>query len=770
MEPKIKENRWNKDIEAEIKKFWLEKKLNDFDPKIDKPVFSIDTPPPYPSGKPWHIGATAHYSMIDTVARTGRMSGFNVLFPTGIDRNGLPVELYTEKKNNISMHKIPREEFVKLCAESLDDLEAYMIEIMQSFGWSGDMKKFRYRTDSPEYRKLTQETFIELWNKGLIYEDTRPNNYDIKTRTTIADAEIEYQDIQTKLVYLKFRIKETGRDIIIATTRPELIFSCAAVLYNPSDERYNKLGKKTVVTPIGDEVPLIAHPYAKVEFGSGVVMICSYGDYADVRIFRELKLKEKICIDENGRMNKNAGKYAGLNIKEAREEIIKEFKNENKVDKIEEIMHRTPMSERGKCPIEIIPMKEWYLKQMEFKDVLRKFANEIKFHPEDKRQILLDWIESVSMDWPITRRRFYGTEVPIWYCKKCNTPHVPKPGKYYQPWKDAATFKKCEKCGNEEFVGDSRTFDTWMDSSISALFISGYKRDEELFAKAFPVTIRPQAKEIIRTWLYYTMLRTYLLTGKNVFKHVWVSGHGVDEHGVKMSKSLGNVVDPVPVIEKYGGDAFRFWNMSEATLGSDFRYSEDKIQSAQKFLTKLWNISRFISMFPVKKTAKELQPADRWVLAELNKAVAKSAAGYGDFNFFVPANEMKQFSWNIFADHYLEMVKARAYNNDLSALYTLHYCLQSIIKMLAPISPFITEKVWLSLYSKESIHLEEFPKPNKKAGEELCKLTDLIIKTNSEIWKFKKEKGLALNSELKKVILPESLRDFSEDLKSMHRI
>jgi valyl-tRNA synthetase len=769
MEPKIKENRWNKEIEKGITSFWVEKKLHDF--KLsDKPVFSIDTPPPYPSGKPWHLGAVAHYSQIDMIARTARMAGFNCLLPTGIDRNGLPVELYTEKKNKISMHKTPREQFVKLCAESLDDLEEYMIQLMISFGWSGDMGKHRYRTDSPEYRALTQATFIELWNKRLIYEDTRPNNYCPNTKTTIADAEIEYEEVPTKLVYLKFKIKETGKEIIVATTRPELLSSCAAVLYNPEDERYRSLGKARAITPLGEEVPLLPHPYAKPEFGSGIVMICSYGDYSDVMIFRELKLKEKISVDENGRMTKLAGKYSGLKTKEARDEIIKELKQQGYITKIDEILHRTPMSERGKCPIEIIPMKEFYLKQIDFLPKIKDYAEKINFHPDDRRQILIDWINAVSMDWPITRRRYYGTEVPIWYCKKCGEPNLPKPGKYYQPWKDAAPFNECKKCKGCEFVGETRTFDTWMDSSISALFISGYQRNEELFRKAFPVTLRPQAKEIIRTWLYYTLLRVHQLIGKPAFEHVWISGHGVDEHGEKMSKSKGNVVDPVPIIEKYGADAFRFWNASEASLGSDFRYSEERVQAAQKFLTKLWNISRFISMFPIRKTASELKPADEWIISELNAMIEKVINGYDGFNFFIPANELKHFAWSLFADHYVEMVKSRAYAGDKAALYTLHYCLQTILKLLAPVCPFITEKVWTELYSTDSVHIEEFPKKNIKANKEPLKFSEKIRGFNSAVWKHKKDKGLALNSELAKVTAPSELEPFKDDLVAMHKI
>jgi len=768
----IKEKRWKKEFEKELREFWDKNNVYEF--KKSEKVFSIDTPPPYPSGKPWHIGAVAHYSQIDMIARTARMFGNNVLFPVGIDRNGLPVEIYTEKKYNVQMHKISREKFVELCKKSLDELEEYMIQILHTIGFSADFKNHRYRTDSEEYRKLTQATFIELWKKGLIYEDTRPNNYCVKTKTTIADAEIEYKEIETNLVYIKFKT-EDGKELVIATTRPELLGACAAILYNPNDERYKGLKGNAIVPIYGHKVPIIPHPYAKPEFGTGLVMICSYGDYADVRLFRELKLPEKILIDENGRMNKNSGKYEGLLVKEAREKITKDLEEMGLVEKIEKIMHRTPFSERGKHPIEIIPMKEYYLKQIPFLDDVRKCAEKIKFHPDYYKQFLFDWINSVSIDWPITRRRFYGTEVPIWYCKKCGEPHVPEPGKYYQPWKQKAPFEKCKKCGNKEFVGDERTLDTWMDSSISALFISGYKRDEELFKSAFPVSLRPQAKEIIRTWLYYTILRVWQLTNKCVFKHVWIGGHGVDEHGKKMSKSLGNIVDPVPILEKYGADTFRFWNAAEANVGSDFRYSESRLIAAQKFLTKLWNLSRFISGFQ-KEDNYKLTASDEWIISELNKTIEKCKKGYEEFNFFIPANEIKHFAWSIFADHYVEMVKARAYNKEgkfskeeqNGAIRTLYLVLENIIKLLAPICPFITEKIWLELFSKESIHKQKFPEKIKV--KQIEGITEKLIEFNSEVWKYKKEKGMPLNSRIKRAKAYKELEIFKQDLIEMHNI
>jgi valyl-tRNA synthetase len=769
--PKIKENRWNTAIEKNLFNHWIKENIHKFNLKTKKKIFSIDTPPPYPSGRPWHIGAAAHYSQIDMIARTARMFGFETFFPIGIDRNGVPVERYTEKKFNIRMHETPREKFIKLAATALDDLEAEMIQIMKTMGMSGDFENY-YRTDGKDYRTLTQTTFIELWNKGLIYEATRPNNYCIDCGTTIADADIIYEELPTWLNYIKFKIAGTNNTITIATTRPEFLGSCQAILFNPNDARYTELEGMQAVIPLYDrEIPIIAHPAAQPEFGSGIVMICSYGDYEDVRLFRELNLKEIMLIDEKGRMTANAGKHAGLTIEEARKKIIEDLEKQGLMEKREQIKHRTPMCERSKTPIEIISMKEFYLKQIEFLPEIKKIAEKLIFHPKEHKQILLNWIDSVSIDWPISRRRFYGTDIPIWYCKKCGKAHLPEPGKYYQPWKEKPPFKKCE-CSGTEFIGEDKTFDTWFDSSISALFISKYTKDENFFKKTFPNSIRPQAKDIIRTWLYYTLLRCLQLTKRQAWEHAWIMGYGVDEKGERMSKSKGNVLDPMPILEKYGADNFRFWNASEVSLGSDFRCSELRIQGSSKFLTKLWNIARFISSFPEPKKAG-LTAADKWILAELTNLIKKSMQGYKDFNFFIPANEIREFTWNLFAAHYIEMCKTRAYGQGFNkqeqeaAWFTLHHCLKTILILLAPITPFISDKIWRTLYSKKSIHLEEFPK--EKWDTELIKLTEKIIEFDSNIWDTKKKRNISLKDQIE-INIPLELKEFEKDLIAMHNI
>ncbi|RLI97682.1 MAG: valine--tRNA ligase, partial [Candidatus Aenigmatarchaeota archaeon] len=657
--------------------------------------------------------------------------------------------------------------------KALDELEKELIRIMKIVGLSGDFKNI-YRTDSPEYRALTQATFIEMWNRGLIYEALRPNAYCPGCKTTIAEAEIVYEELPTQLVYIKFKVKETGEEIIIATTRPELLCSCQLVIFNPEDERYKKLEGKHAIVPIyGREVPILPHPSASPEFGTGLAMICSYGDQTDIMIFRELRLKEIVAITPEGRMSEEAGKYAGLTVKQAREKIIEDLEKEGILVKKERIVHRTPTCERSKDPIEFIPMKDFYLKQLEFKEKILELQKNIKFLPEFQRQILLNWINSITIDWPISRRRYYGTEIPIWYCKKCGKPNLPEPGKYYVPWKEKPPFERCKYCGHDEFRGEERTFDTWMDSSITPLFISFFKRDEKLFKKLYPNAIRPQGKDIVRTWLYYSILRCFLLTGKLPWKYAWITGYGVDEKGKKMSKSKGNIIYPLPLIEKYGADALRFWSAQETSLGYDFRCSEKRVEIAYRFIVKLWNVARFISLFPFPEENVELEETDKWILSELSNLIKKCLKGYKEFNFFIPATEIREFVWNLFAPHYLEMVKKRAYGESFSeeekksAWFTMHTVLKNLLLLLAPITPFITEYIWMKMYSKESIHLQSFPE--FEGYEEYSSFTQKILEFNSFVWGLKKEKNISLKDSIK-VEIPQELKIFEKDLKAMHNI
>ncbi len=773
------EKSWNKSLEKSLFREWEKLGQGSFDLSSNKPLFIIDTPPPYPSGRPWHIGGASHYAQIDMIARTARMRGYEVLFPIGLDRNGLPVEIYTEKKYKISMKTTPREKFIKLCSVALDDLEQEMLQIFKLMGMSGDYTH-KYRTDNPEYRKLTQSTFIEQWKKGRIYKGTRPSNFCVDCGTTIADAEIEYKDLHAKLVFFSFQIMgKPGEKIPIATTRPELIATCQAVIVNPEDERYkNLVGKKAKLPFYEREVPVIAHSSAKPEFGTGAVMVCSYGDYNDVLLFRELSLKEIIAIGLDGRMTEVAGRnLSGLRVQAAREKMIALLRENSLLEKVTSIEHRTPMCERSDTPIEIVPMEEYYLKVVDVKDKLREIALGLKFHPEMHRTILLNWIE-VALDWPISRRRFYGTEIPVWYCSKCTEPYLPTPGGYLQPWKDSPPGNPdCAKCGSSEFFGDTRTFDTWMDSSVSALYITKYLKDETFHARTYPANIRPQGKDIIRTWLHYSILRCWQLTGEVPWPDVWITGWGLDEKGEKMSKSRGNVIDPIEILEKYGAENFRLWMASEVSVGSDYVCSEQKIAGTGKFLTKIWNIARFISAYPKPEEEPAfdyLTPTDRWILTEVNRLVERCLKGYEDYNFFIPANEIRDFTWNTFAAHYVELAKGRAYGEGfperekISAWYTLHECIRTILLLLSPICPFITDAIWRRLYNGETIYDRLFPEP-KKLPDTIDEMGKELLVFNSQVWNEKKAKGLSLKDPIS-VQVPERLKSFEQDLKAMHNI
>ena len=766
---------WTRALEIEAQSDVGGSEAFKFDASSKKPFFGIDTPPPYPSGK-WHLGAAAQYSQIDAIARTARMLGNKVLFPVGIDRNGLPVEKYTEKKYNIRMRNTDRAEFIKLCRGALDELEKEMIDILKSLSFSADFNNI-YRTDSEEYRKLTQTTFLRHWKEGRVYRGNRPTNYCVDCGTTIADAEIEYREIPTKLVHFSFDIKNSGEKITIASTRPELLAACRAIIVNPDDGRYKTLVGKSAVVPVyGQDVPIVSHSSAKQEFGSGAVMVCSYGDYNDVLLFKELGLKETVLINEKGKMTDAAGELASMSVSVARAEIINRLQKDGKILKIEQISHRTPTCDRSKNPIEIIPMDEYYLRTDDLKKEAERMADELVFIPPRHRQLLLNWI-NVAADWPVSRRRFYGTEIPLWYCKKCGETYVPPGGRYYQPWReDPPECASCGKCGSKEFTGDVRTFDTWMDSSISALFVTKYISDEKFHSLTYPLTMRVQGIDIVRTWLYYSLIRCFDLEKRAPWEKVWIGGMGLDEHGEKMSKSKGNVVDPVEIISKHGSDAFRFWASSEASPGSNFLFSEQKIMGAQKFLTKLWNVAKFIKEFHVdyrELSEEKLFPTDKWILSELSVLIKEAVSAYSEFNFFVSTNKIREFIWNVFAPHYLEMAKGRAYGSGFSdeertsAIYTTNRVLRSVLLLLAPICPAITDSIWVSLYSDSTIHSEEFPQAPEPSTA--TAVTAELMEFNEKVWAEKRSKGKSLKEGVS-VSIPGALKPFEKDLKVMHNL
>ena len=823
--PKLSDiKNWSPEIEKSITSEWRKSEKFKFNPKTKKPIYSIDTPPPYVNS-PIHIGQAITYCYMDFFARYRRMKGQEVLFPLGLDRNGLPIEVAAEKKFNISPFKAGREEFLKACENLLQESSAESIESFSRLGISfssykqgkniGDI----YETDSSEYRALTQATFINLFKKDLIYEDIRINNWDTKLQTTIADSEIEYKDIPTSFNHVKFKVKETGENITIATTRPELICTCAMVIFNPEDERYQKLEGLTAITPMFEkQVPIKAHPLAQKEKGSGLVMMCSAGDVTDIQFFREQGLKPIIAINKNGTMNSHAKFLEGLSVKKAREVMINELKENDLLIKQEHITHSTPISERSGAELEFIEMPEFYLKQIEFKDNIKEIANKITFYPSESKEMLEKWVDSIAIDWPISRRRFYANPIPLWHSSDGSVA-VPSPGKYYQPWReqapqDAEVFKKGKFTGkrvnqlpNLSWKGDERVLDTWFDSSISELYLLQYEKNPGFFKKAYPASLRPQGKEIVRTWLYYTLLRGYLETEKPAFKDVWIHQHVLDSKGRKMSKSLGNVINPQDIINNEGTESLRFWSAIEGDISrGDMICSRERIKAESKTITKLLNVARFVLQFKKPKKAT-LTETDKAFLSYVEELTDYANEQYSKYDFHTPSLKLRQFLWEEFASHYLELVKARAYNAENkfsrteaeSARYALHIILERLIVLLYPIIPQVTSVIANALKIKfatfpKAKKVKDIKKPlssphlkrcglcgafgcsrtphSKECGFNVRDITDVqkIMDFNSEVWKTKREKNISLRESIENIRIPKALKAYEQDLKACHNL
>jgi len=783
---------WNPKIEEEITSKWKKAEMYNFNKNTKKKIYSIDTPPPY-INSPIHMGHAVTYSFMDMIARYKRMKGFEVLFPLGMDRNGLPIEMGAEKKYGISAFRLGRKKFLEYCKKLLNETSAESVDSFAKLGISFSSYKegkdpgYVYNTDSNEYRTLTQSTFIDLYKRGLVYEDSRVSNWDPKLQTTIADSEIEYKEIPSTFNDIKWKIKETGEEIVIGTTRPELLCTCGMVIFNPEDKRYLHLDNKTAITPLFEkEVPIKAHPLAQIEKGTGLAMMCSAGDLSDIQFFREMNLKPVIAINKDGIMNEHSEFLRGLKVRDARQKIIEKLKSKGLLVKQEKITHRTPVSERSGAEIEFIEMPELYLKQLEFKKEIRKIADKINFYPKKSKKILNDWLNSISIDWPISRRRFYATEIPLWYSDKQGMVALPISGRYYKPWKenvprDADVLKNGEIIGkvkdfsNVKWRGEERVFDTWMDSSISELFILKYKSNDQFFKKAYPVNLRPQGKEIVRTWLYYTLLRGYLETGKPCFKDTWIHQHILDEKGRKMSKSLGNVLDPHDLLKEFGAEALRFWAAIEGDLSrGDILASKNRIGAELKTLTKILNVSKFVMLFDKPNKKPKLMDLDRLFIEYLDDLTLRTDKSYEKYDFNNPAQELRFFLWDIFASHYIELVKARAYNQNKvfskeesdSAKYTLHFLLERFLYLVCPIIPQVT-----SVIAKEKkIDLLKSEWPRAKKGKLKLVLVDKIMEFNKKVWKSKKDKGISLRNQIAGVPIPQELKNFEKDLTATHKL
>ena len=702
------------------------------------------------------------------------MRDYNVFFPLCFDVNGTPTEVKVEKKHGITKLTVPRQEYIRLCSEFANSFIEEMTHQFEILGESMDPSIY-YQTDAPYYRRITQVTFLKLLKEGLVYKGTYPVNWCPSCITALADAEVEYKDNITKLNFIKFAIKDEQECAIIATTRPELLCACQLVAVHPDDESKKHLIGKKLITPIyHKEIEVIADEKVDPAFGTGIVMICTIGDKTDLEWVMKYSLPLEKAIDEQGKMTALAGKYLGMTVPEAKAAIIEDLKAADLVIKQEDCPQNVGCCWRCHSPIEFLQVPQWFLKILDFKEDILKMAEEIAWHPQFMKVRLEDWVNSLQWDWVISRQRFFATPIPVWECKSCGevVPALEEEC-YIDPTVDKPPVERCPKCGGE-LVGCQDVFDTWMDSSISPLYNTFWNRDEQLFSKLFPMSVRPQSHDIIRTWAFYTMLRSHLLTGQKPWENIMIHGFIMSPDGTPMHSSLGNVIDPMPILEEYGADAMRYYACTCA-LGEDNAFREKDVIHGKRLCTKLWNIGKFTSMVVKEKPEMaDLHPIDLWILGKYSDTVEKVTELYENYQFDRAMREVEEFAWHEYADHYLEMIKHRTKNPDKGVLYTLYTITLGISKMFAPFLPHVTEDIYQDFKELDrckSIHVAAWPQPlaitDERVNGEVAK--NII----SAIRAWKSERKLPLNQELKSVELigPHAtlLTGYAEDIRETSR-
>ncbi|HUB92787.1 MAG TPA: valine--tRNA ligase [Candidatus Saccharimonadales bacterium] len=737
-------DRYNpKEAEERISKYWEEKKVYEFR-EGGKKVYAIDTPPPTISGF-IHVGHVYSYSQADFIARYKRMRGYSVFYPFGLDNDGLPTELLVEKQNNITSEYVGREKFIALVETTIKDYEKMYIGIYKRLGISVDWKHY-YTTISRDVQRISQYSFIELNRMGRAYRKETPTIWCPKDKTGLSQMELEDKSLKSKFVKIRF-----APDVIIATTRPEMLPACVAIFISPEDKKNAKLvGRKVKVPIFGQEVEVRADRRVNPEKGTGIVMCCTFGDVTDVEWYKAYNLPLRIAINEKGQMTD--GHFKGMKIKEARAAIIEELKRSGELLEEKEIEHVVNVHERCKTEIEFIVKKQWYIRYLDMKDELLELGKEIKWHPEHMKVRYDNWINGLQWDWSISRQRFFGIPLPVWYCRECDEPMMPSKDELPVNPLSSKPSKKC-KCGSSEFMPEEDVMDTWATSSLTPLINRRWSLEGEI-SEIYPMALRPQGHDIISFWLFTTVVKCYLHTGKLPWGDAMISGYGLDPHGKPMHKSAGNTIEPIPLADKYGADALRYW-ASSAKLGEDASFQEKEVVAGGRLINKLWNVAKFVSgnRTEGKETSNVM---DRWILGKLAEVTKDATEMFEDYNYSGAKRVAEEFFW-FFCDNYLEFIKYRIYGNDKSANYALNTSFLAVLKMLAPFIPYATEEMYLNLYKETegagSIHLSAWPAfDDRSYDKKAVEAGDKICKAIAFIRQWKHSNGMALNAELAEVV------------------
>ncbi|MBW2989204.1 valine--tRNA ligase [Candidatus Woesearchaeota archaeon] len=745
--------------EPKWQKLWEKEQVYKFSQESDKEVYSVDTPPPTVSGK-MHLGHAFSYSQQDFLVRFHRMLGKNVFYPFGTDNNGVATERLIEKMKKVSSREMERGKFVKLCLETVKkELIPQYTNDMKRLGLSCDFSIF-YDTIDETSQKISQRSFIDLFKKGREYRKEAPAMWCPECQTGISQVECQDKILDSFFNDIIFRVG--SEDLMIATTRPELLPACVAVFYHPDDKRYQKYRGKKAKVPLFDfEVPILPDGKADPEKGTGIVMCCTFGDQTDMEWQKAHSLPIKEAITKAGKMTSLAGKYEGMSVKTARKMILEDLKDARLCIGQEPIKHAVNVHERCGTEIEFIHSKQWFIRYLDLKKDMLKWGSKLNWYPKHMRSRYDHWVKGLQWDWLISRQRSFGVPFPVWYCKNCDEVILADEKDLpVDPIKDKPKIKKCPKCSSQEFIPEKDVLDTWATSSLTPM-LAIEKMPKAVQKKLYPMSLRPQAHDIITFWLFNTVVKSQLHYDINPWKDVAISGHALDPKGKKMSKSKGNVVEPQETIKRYSADCLRFW-AAGSKLGDDLPYMEKDLVTAQKFITKLWNASKFAIMHLEDYSGekpKNLEIMDRWILSKLSRIISSSTASFRKYEYNRTKSDVENFFWHDICDNYLEIIKDRLYNPDrrgkeprLSAQYGLYTTLLAILKMMAPIMPHITEEIYQLYFRKQekvkSIHISRWPSPSK-TDEKAEAAGDLAVYALQKARQAKSEKSLSLKTPLK---------------------
>ncbi len=732
-----------KDIEKRARELWEKEGVYSFERDSKKEVFSVDTPPPYVSAAHLHVGHAMSYSQAEFLVRYKRMCGYNIFYPMGFDDNGLPTERFVEKKYGIKPGSMHRGEFIELCLkETMEGAKGYE-ELWRDLGLSVDWS-LSYSTINSRCQKTAQKSFIELFHKGVTVRCSDPILWCTQCGTSLSQADIESLERKGKIHDISFGSPH-GDDLIISTTRPELIPACVALYFNPEDERYAHLkGKKATVPLFGYEVPILTDTSVDREFGTGLMMVCTFGDIEDVEKWRRDKLDTRVVFTPNGKLNNLGGKFEGLNIPDARKQVLDALKESGSLRGTKALKQMLGAHERCDTPVEFQISPQWFINVLDHKEDFLKRGEELGWFPPFMTARYKDWVEGLKWNWNISRQRFYGVPFPVWYCEEHRHVILPDISDLpVDPLEDKPPVDKCPDCGSENIIPEEDVMDTWMTSSLTPLVNSMWAEEGETLSEIYPMSLRVQAFEIIRTWLFYTVVKSHFHTDTLPWKNVMISGWGLNENGKKISKrdlekhvdaDGYNKYDPKLVIERYGADSLRFWSAS-ANLGSDLKYNEKQIKQGRRLMVKLWNASRFILSYlpegdlgrivngslPVSKRSM----VDKWIISKSEEAIERATEAFERYEYSKAIISIEQFFWNDFCDNYLEFIKDRfwapkEYPEHLreSALFTMIEMVETVLTLYAPFVPFITEELYQKIFRKykteASIHITPWPKVLEK--------------------------------------------------------